>query len=146
MGCNFADAMRNITQIIIHCSATPEGREVSVNEIASWHRQRGFNGIGYHYVVGLDGTVGKGRPIEQAGAHCQGHNKNSIGVCYIGGCDSRLRPKDTRTAAQRAALRQLVAELKKIYPQATVHGHCEFAAKACPCFDVEKNLESIINL
>lgn len=132
--------MRNITKIIIHCSATPEGREVSVNEISSWHRQRGFNGIGYHYVVGLDGKVHTGRPITQAGAHCRGHNHDSIGVCYIGGCDHAMHPKDTRTAAQRVSLRQLVAELRRQFPTATVHGHCEFAAKACPSFDVGRDL------
>lgn len=132
--------MRNITEIIIHCSATPEGREVSVKEIDGWHRQRGFNGIGYHYVVSLDGTVHAGRPLQEAGAHCRGHNKNSIGVCYIGGCDTRMRPKDTRTSVQRTALRQLVSELRARYPTATVHGHKEYAAKACPCFDVESEL------
>lgn len=132
--------MRNITKIIIHCSATPEGREVSVNEIERWHRQRGFNGISYHYVVGLDGKVHTGRPITQAGAHCRGHNHDSIGVCYIGGCDHTMHPKDTRTAAQRASLRQIVTELRRQFPGATVHGHCEFAAKACPSFDVERDL------
>ena len=132
--------MRNITEIIIHCSATPEGREVSVKEIDGWHRQRGFRGIGYHYVVTLDGTVHAGRPLQEAGAHCRGHNKNSIGVCYIGGCDTRMRPKDTRTSVQRTALRQLVSELRARYPTATVHGHREYAAKACPCFDVGSEL------
>lgn len=128
--------MRNITEIIIHCSATPEGREVSVKEIDSWHRRQGYNGIGYHYLIGLNGTVSPGRPEHIAGAHCRGHNRNSIGVCYVGGCDRMMRPKDTRTPQQRESLRRLVAELKKRYPHATVHGHCEFAAKACPCFDV----------
>lgn len=129
--------MRNITKIIIHCSATPEGREVSVQEISRWHRLRGFNNIGYHYVIGLNGEIHTGRPIEQAGAHCRGQNRDSIGVCYIGGCDHNLNPKDTRTPAQKASLRQLVARLKTLHPEATVHGHCEFAAKACPCFDVK---------
>lgn len=130
--------MRKITEIIIHCSATPEGRDVSVGEIDSWHRQRGFKCIGYHYIVMLDGTVKRGRPVEQVGAHCTGHNRNSIGVCYIGGCDSKMRPKDTRTSAQRESLRQLVAELKREYPEASVHGHREFSAKACPSFDVKE--------
>lgn len=130
--------MRKITEIIIHCSATPEGRDVSVGEIDSWHRQRGFKCVGYHYIVMLDGTVKRGRPVEQVGAHCTGHNRNSIGVCYIGGCDSKMRPKDTRTSAQRESLRQLVAELKREYPEASVHGHREFSAKACPSFDVKE--------
>ncbi|MDE6256057.1 MAG: N-acetylmuramoyl-L-alanine amidase, partial [Muribaculaceae bacterium] len=73
--------MRKIDKIILHCSATPEGREVTVNDIRSWHIQRGFRTIGYHYVVYLDGSVHAGRPVEEIGAHCLGQNKNSIGVC-----------------------------------------------------------------
>lgn len=93
--------------------------------------------IGYHYVVGLDGTVTVGRPESEMGAHCLGENLHSIGVCYIGGLDKEsLQPADTRTPAQREALRHLIAELRLRYPGATVHGHREFAAKACPCFDV----------
>lgn len=128
--------MRKIDQIIIHCSATPEGRNVTVADIDRWHRARGFQGIGYHYVVYLDGTIAAGRDEQLAGAHCRGHNQRSIGVCYVGGCDVAMRPKDTRTPAQRAALRRLVSELQQRYPGATVHGHREFAAKACPSFDI----------
>lgn len=128
--------MRKIDQIIIHCSATPEGRNVTVADIDRWHRTRGFQGIGYHYVVYLDGTIAAGRDEQLAGAHCRGHNQRSIGVCYVGGCDAAMRPKDTRTPAQRAALRRLVSELQQRYPGATVHGHREFAAKACPSFDI----------
>ena len=128
--------MRKIDQIIIHCSATPEGRNVTVADIDRWHRARGFLGIGYHYVVYLDGTIAAGRDEQLAGAHCRGHNQRSIGVCYVGGCDAGMRPKDTRTPAQRAALRRLVSELQQRYPGATVHGHREFAAKACPSFDI----------
>lgn len=128
--------MRKIDQIIIHCSATPEGRDVTVADIDRWHRARGFQGIGYHYVVYLDGTIAAGRDEQLAGAHCRGHNQRSIGVCYVGGCDAGMCQKDTRTPAQRAALRRLVSELKQRYPGATVHGHREFAAKACPSFDI----------
>lgn len=130
--------MRAINKIIIHCSATPEGRTVTVKDIDGWHRQRGFNGIGYHYVVYLDGSVHAGRPLETAGAHCQGQNQNSIGVCYIGGCDKTMKPKDTRTAAQKASMVNLIKSMKALFPGATVHGHKEFAAKACPSFDVKK--------
>ncbi len=130
--------MRRIDKIIIHCSATPAGRNVTVAEIDRWHRERGFNGIGYHYVIMLDGTVCKGRDIAIAGAHCKGHNAHSIGICYVGGCDARMQPADTRTPAQKHALSRLVAELSGRYPDATIHGHREFAAKACPCFDAAK--------
>lgn len=130
--------MRNITEIIIHCTATPAGRAVSVGDIDRWHRARGFSSVGYHYVVGLDGGIVHGRPEDAAGAHCRGHNACSIGVAYVGGLDGNGRPADTRTPAQKTALRRLVGNLLRRYPGATVHGHCEFAAKACPCFDVQE--------
>lgn len=129
--------MRNIRKIIIHCTATPEGRKVSVEQVTQWHKARGFRTIGYHYLIGLDGTVHVGRDESEVGAHCLGQNAHSIGVCYVGGIDrDTLQPKDTRTDAQRRALRQLVASLRKRFPGVTVHGHREFAAKACPCFDM----------
>jgi len=99
--------MREIDKIIVHCSATPEGREVTVAQITEWHRARGFRTIGYHYLVGLDGSVSRGRPEAEVGAHCTGQNARSIGVCYVGGLDrDTLRPKDTRTPAQRESLRR----------------------------------------
>lgn len=130
--------MRKIDKIIIHCSATPEGRHVTVQDIDGWHKDKGWAGIGYHWVIYLDGTIHKGRSEEIAGAHTSGHNANSIGVVYIGGVDEMMRPKDTRTPTQKIALRKLVSELLVRYPGATVHGHNEFAAKACPSFDVQK--------
>ena len=129
--------MRKIDKLIIHCSATPEGRTVTVAEIDKWHRDKGYNGIGYHYVIGLNGEVWKGRDINLIGAHTQGYNSNSIGVCYIGGCDKSMKAKDTRTASQKVALLNLVKDLKKQFPTAIIHGHNEFAAKACPSFDVK---------
>lgn len=129
--------MRKIDKIILHCSATPAGRDVSVNEIRQWHMARGFADIGYHYVVALDGTVSVGRPLEKIGAHCLGQNTASIGICYVGGLAADgVTPADTRTPAQKKALRQLVAKLLSRFCNATLHGHREFAAKACPCFDV----------
>lgn len=130
--------MRKIDKIIIHCSATPEGREHTVEDITLWHKQRGFSTIGYHYVIYLDGTIHKGRSLEMIGAHTLGQNANSIGICYIGGIDKDGNPKDTRTPEQKEALIELVADLKKQYPKATVHGHNEFANKACPSFNVGK--------
>lgn len=136
--------MRRIDEIIVHCTATPQGMAVSVDDIDRWHRQRGFACIGYHYVVYLDGTVHAGRPIERTGAHCKGHNAHSIGICYVGGLDLQRRPKDTRTPAQKQALRALVATLKTQYPNAKVYGHRQLAAhKACPCFDVEKEFGNL---
>ena len=133
--------MRKITEIIIHCSATPEGKDFTVDDIRRWHLARKFADIGYHYVVYRDGSVHKGRAENLVGAHCLGHNANSIGICYIGGCTADGKhPKDTRTPQQKTALRQLVNQLKFYYPHATVHGHNEFANKACPSFNVQKDL------
>ena len=131
--------MRKITQIILHCSATPEGKDFTVQDVDKWHRQRGFRCIGYHFVIYRDGSIHEGRPIEEIGAHCTGHNANSIGICYIGGvAKDGKTPKDTRTEAQKKSLISLVSSLRSRFPEATVHGHCEFAAKACPSFDVRK--------
>lgn len=130
---------RKINKIIIHCSATHEGQPFTIENIRQWHKQRGFTDIGYHYVVYLDGTVHLGRNIDLIGAHCTGHNANSIGICYIGGLESgSAKPKDTRTPSQKLALSVLLEELKRIYPSATIHGHNEFANKSCPCFNVKK--------
>lgn len=131
--------MRKINEIIVHCAATPEGKDFTVQQIDSWHRQRGFRCIGYHYVIYRDGSVHRGRPESQVGAHCTGHNANSIGVCYIGGCAADGKtPKDTRTDAQKAALLKLLRELKAKYPVAAINGHRDFANKACPSFDATK--------
>ena len=131
--------MRRITEIIIHCSATEAGRDFTATDIDRWHRQRGFKCIGYHYVIRLDGTVEEGRPVSEDGAHCTGHNAHSIGICYVGGLrssnGSRLIPADTRTDAQKHSLLSLLSILKQRYPTATIHGHNEYAPKACPCFD-----------
>ena len=101
--------MREITEIIIHCSATKEGMDFRAKDIDAWHKAKGWAGIGYHFVIDLDGTIEQGRPINQVGAHCYGHNKNSIGVCYIGGLDSRGKPKDTRTEAQKVTMTMLLS-------------------------------------
>lgn len=130
--------MRTITQIIIHCSATRESQPYTLSDIHRWHQARGWNGCGYHYVILLDGTIQQGRTLEQVGAHCQGHNAHSIGICYIGGLDARGQPADTRTPEQKDSLWALVKALRKRFPQATVHGHHEFAPKSCPCFNVQE--------
>lgn len=133
--------MRKITEIIIHCTATPEGRKHTAADVDAWHRRRGFDCIGYHFLVRIDGTVEPGRPLEKQGAHCLGHNAFSIGICYVGGLDSDGKtPKDTRTEPQRLALKGLVGWLLGLFPGASVHGHNEFVAKACPCFDVRTAL------
>ena len=127
--------MRPIDEIVLHCAATPEGEHFTVADIDRWHRARGFSGIGYHYVVYLDGTVHEGRPVARQGAHVKGRNARTIGVCYIGGVTASGEPKDTRTAAQKAALDRLLRRLLAEHPGiATISGHNQHAAKACPCY------------
>ena len=135
---------RKIDEIIVHCSATPEGKDYSVDTIRKWHLQRGFSDIGYHYIIYRDGSIHTGRDESVIGAHCKGHNSNSIGVCYIGGCTSDGKtPKDTRTTEQKQSLVKLLKELKAKYPQASIHGHRDFSSKACPSFDATKEYSSI---
>lgn len=136
--------MRTINEIIIHCAATPEGRNFTVADIDRWHRNRGFRCIGYHYVVYRDGTIVVGRPENEVGAHAKGHNAHSIGVCYIGGCapDGRTA-KDTRTPAQKRSLLSLLTRLRGKYPRAVIHSHRDFAAKACPSFDATAEYSQI---
>lgn len=131
--------MRLINKIIVHCSATPEGKDVKTETICDWHvNGNHWKDIGYHYVIELDGSIHKGRDESIVGAHCSGYNANSIGVCYIGGvAKDGKTPKDTRTEAQKKALIELLKSLKAKYPNATIYGHRDFAAKACPSFNAK---------
>ena len=135
--------MREIKEIIIHCADTPEGRNVKAGDIRRWHLQRGFNDIGYHYVIDLDGTIEAGRLIEQAGAHAQGHNAHSIGICYVGGCDAKMQPKDTRTDAQKESLLCLLRFLRLMFKDAAIFGHRDVSTKPCPCFDAKTEYKGI---
>jgi len=143
--------MREVKYIVIHCSATKEGVNVSAATIDTWHKRRGWNGIGYHYVIGIDGKIEAGRPVNTMGAHVGGGgNRASIGIAYIGGVDANLKAKDTRTEAQKKSLIKIIEILKNIYPQASIHGHRDYSVdkdgdgvephefmKMCPCFDAE---------
>lgn len=135
---------RTINEIIVHCSATAEGKDYTVADIRKWHLQRGFSDIGYHYVIYRDGSINKGRDESKIGAHCTGHNSYSIGVCYIGGYASNgTTPKDTRTEKQKESLISLLKELKRKYPKASIRSHRDFANKACPSFDATKEYSGI---
>ena len=129
-----------VKEIILHCAATPEGKAFTAKDIDRMHRQRGFRKIGYHYVIDLDGKVEKGRGDNENGAHTIGHNSIALGICYIGGVTKDGKtPKDTRTDEQKVALYELVKELMERYNLTldNVHGHYEFANKACPSFKME---------
>lgn len=129
--------MRTITLIIVHCSANRAGSALRMADIDSYHRSLGWIGCGYHYVIPTDGTIEPGRPDEMVGAHCKNHNRHSIGVCYIGGLSKDGKPADTRTDAQRIALRNLLERLHRNYPNALIVGHRDLEPqKECPCFDV----------
>lgn len=130
--------MRAIHKIIIHCTATREGDDISVDTIRRWHLARGWSDIGYHYVIDIKGNINAGRPIELIGAHTKGQNKYSIGIAYVGGVeDDGKTPKDTRTKAQKDAIIRLVKKLKGCYPDVSIHGHNEFSNKACPSYNVQ---------
>ena len=138
--------MRKINKIIVHCSATPEGKDFTAADIDRWHRQRGWRCIGYHYVIELDGSIHKGRDESVIGAHCSGQNANSIGICYVGGvAKDGKTPKDTRTDAQKKALLKLLKELRAKYPKAIIQGHRDFpgVTKACPSFDAKSEYKDI---
>ena len=136
--------MRLVKEIIIHCSATREEQQVSVDTIRDWHLAKGWNDIGYHFYIDLDGTINKGRDIDKIGAHCKGHNRNSIGICYCGGVEADGKtPKDTRTQEQKDSLLNVLKTLKAMYPEAVIYSHNEFANKACPSFDATGEYEDI---
>ena len=138
--------MRKVNKIIIHCTATPEGRDVSIDEVRRWHvKERGWRDVGYHFLIRLDGTVEEGRPIEMTGAHTRGHNWDSIGIAYAGGMSKDItEPKDTRTEQQKSSMVDLLCQLHDCYG-GTVYGHRDFSEKACPSFDAKTEYENISN-
>lgn len=131
--------MRSITLIVVHCSANRAGSALRLADIDRHHRSLGWKGCGYHYVIPTDGTLEEGRPEAEMGVHCRHHNRHSIGICYIGGLSADGTPADTRTEAQRATLRRLLASLHRRFPRALIVGHRDLdPLKACPCFDAAK--------
>jgi N-acetylmuramoyl-L-alanine amidase len=140
--------VRHINEIIVHCTATRpewaanESNLWQVAEVRRWHvEDRNFSDIGYHYLIHRNGYVSDGRPIGRAGAHVKGHNANSIGISLFGGFGGATTDQfeDHFTPEQDKALRKLIAKLQEQYPTIEkVSGHSEYAAKACPCFDVSE--------
>jgi N-acetyl-anhydromuramyl-L-alanine amidase AmpD len=149
---------RKITEIIIHCSATPDGKDYTVDDIRRWHKQRGYSDVGYHYIVYRNGILAQGRDVNIIGAHASGHNAHSIGICYIGGMSAdNTRPEDTRTLRQKGRLLSLLVDLRKLYPNARIIGHRDLSEdkngngiiepsewmKACPSFDATSEYHRI---
>ena len=151
------DTTRRIDYIVVHCTATKEGQYIDVNTIRKWHKQRGWSDIGYHFVIDIDGYVSLGRDVKKIGAHVKGHNKYSIGVCYVGGLDDNLAPKDTRTPEQKQSLKILLKALKNHFQGSKILGHRDFSKDtngngviepfewmtACPCFDAQKEYKDL---
>ena len=132
---------REIKMLVIHCSATRCNVPFTVSQLEQCHRDRGFDGIGYHFYITRDGAVHATRPLERIGAHAKGFNLHSIGICYEGGLDADGKPADTRTWQQRDSMNDLVFALCKTFPEVKVLGHYQLSAdihKACPCFDAQK--------
>lgn len=156
-----------ILKIVIHCSATRNGKSLKTNNqsaaqvIDSWHKERGYSRIGYHFVIDVDGTVETGRQVGEIGAHVKGHNRNSVGICLVGGITKEGKNHAEYTAEQWQALYKLLRELESQHPKAKIYGHRDLSpdlngdgsitpnewVKACPCFDVWEWLDSeeIIN-
>ena len=137
--------MRQINKIIVHCSATREGQNISVDTIRKWHVEgRGWTDIGYHFYIDLHGDIYKGRDIAKIGAHTKGQNRNSIGICYCGGVEvDGKTPKDTRTEEQEESLLAVLRTLKAMYPDANIHSHNDFANKACPSFNATEEYKNL---
>lgn len=142
---NLKKSKRIIKYLVVHSADTPEGRNDKAKDIDRWHKERGWSEIGYNYVIDLDGTIEIGRDVDKIPAQVRGHNKNSIGICYIGGADKSLKAKDTRTAKQKESLIKLLKELRKLYPSAQILGHRDFesANTSCPSFDAKNEYKNI---
>ena len=150
--------MRNINLIVVHCSATRPASTVTVADLTKWHQARGFRTSGYHYVIYQNGTVHTGRPLSDVGAHVEGLNANSIGVCYIGGLNQTTsKAEDTRTPEQKEALENVIKELLEHFPNSKVCGHRDLSPDAnhngkidkweylkdCPCFDAAEEYKHL---
>ena len=134
---------RKVNQLIIHCAATRPKMDIGAKEIRDWHvKGNGWADIGYHYVIRRDGRIEDGRPVDQIGAHVQGQNTGSIGICLVGGIDDAGKPQSNFTEDQWHSLELAVRAFKMVHPNATIHGHNEYdKGKACPSFDVQKWLK-----
>lgn len=128
---------RKINELIIHCTATEYVIPVTVDDVRRWHIERGFDDIGYHYLIDRQGNIHVGRELSLPGAHCKGHNQHSVGICYVGGLKDGL-PADTRSFPQKESLNNLIAKLCETYPITKISGHNQYSNKSCPCFPVDE--------
>lgn len=155
--CVLKKSKREITDIVIHCTATKTSSDITADDIRRMHKRQGWSDIGYHYVVRLDGKVEQGRDVDLIGAHVSGFNAHSIGIVYVGGLGNDASPKDTRNDLQKNALLNLLMDLRKLYPKAKISGHRDFSpdlngngqvepneyVKACPCFNAKEEYKRV---
>ena len=141
-----------VDYLVVHASATPADLDIGVEEIDRWHKERGWNGIGYHFVIRRDGTLEAGRSITKAGAHVYGYNRVSLGICMVGGVTKDGKPENNFTDEQFNTLHTLLISLRQMYPRAEILGHRDLSPdidgdgiiekwewlKDCPCFDVRE--------
>lgn len=142
--------MKTVRKLVVHCSATRATADIGVSDIRLWHRRQGWRDVGYHYVIRRDGTVEKGRPDNEPGAHVKGHNHDSLGICLAGGIAANGKAENNFTPAQFDALEKLLDRLSAEHPGADIMGHRDLSPdknrdgkitpnewlKECPCFDV----------
>lgn len=138
-------APEDVKMFIIHCSATQPKSDIGADEINGWHQKRGFLKIGYHFVIRRDGSIEPGRKLDEPGAHAQGVNHKSIGICMVGGIDASGKAQNNFTEVQFSALANLLHVLKRDFPHVkTIIGHRDVhgVKKDCPCFDVREWLKT----
>ena len=129
--------MRNINTLIVHCAYTPPSMDIGVDEIRKWHLNRGWDDVGYHFVIRRDGTIETGRSMNKPGAHAKGHNLNSIGVCLVGGMSEDSQQSECNyTKAQWRALEELCDAMIEVHSIGSIIGHNQVSQKPCPCFNV----------
>lgn len=147
----------DIRYIVVHCSATRSTVDYPETQLEQDHKARGFKRAGYHFYIRKSGSIIPLRPLDEVGAHVRGHNSHSWGVCYEGGLDATGQPADTRTEAQRRALRLLLIRLHRLAPKSIILGHRDLSPdrdgdgevephewiKMCPCFDARQAYRSI---
>ena len=130
--------LRRVTKIIVHYSATPVSHRWTVERVRKCHLEKGWSDIGYHWVVDREGVVWEGRPESLQGAHCRDYNRESIGVCWLGGLDGNGTPVGNITKAQTRSMEELLRQLHRRYPDALLYGHRDLAATKCPMLDARE--------
>jgi len=130
------ETMRNITHLVVHCTATPQSATVASIQ-RYWREVMKWKSPGYHIIVTPAGAAVRLASDTDTCNGVKGHNASSLHVSYIGGVDANGKPLDNRTPEQKATLRLVLKAWREKYPTARIQGHRDFegVAKACPSFD-----------